>query len=458
METKSKKRVIAWERLTRDSIDVKRIYIDIAEDLVSGIVLSQIVYWHLPNDADEEKLKIRKDGHLWLVKKQTDWLKECRTSKKQASRALKHLEELGLITLAIYKFDGSPTTHIRLNWETLDKKVIFAKKYITTEEQIISHWRQINSSKTEDKKNEPCVSENPVSEKSQTSILKYAELEDESIPLVEIQITQRGSSLTENTSENTSEITTEILSLSPCEKSQGALTANPTNSESKSLSKVRRPPNADLDSLTSKDLVLEAFRDLLPYAEYAETERGSVTLESIAAFKKSCPNKKHIRANCSICKTKNCEIHRKECKCLMPQETPTHMLIMEILRVLTSNALNFNKEARFVSAFVRNLVKLKYSVPEIIYCVAWAYKRDKFKFYGMNTASIEKLMPAFRDLVRKGELKDDLSGKKMTAFDKSWANYKNDYAQNKEQIDDDIQRRLDENKERERINRAKYGW
>ena len=46
---------IAWEQVSRDTIDVKRCYVDIAGDLVAGILLSQIVYWHLPdkdgNDA-----------------------------------------------------------------------------------------------------------------------------------------------------------------------------------------------------------------------------------------------------------------------------------------------------------------------------------------------------------------------------------------------------------------------
>ena len=43
---------LKWEETDYDSIKVKRIYIDIAEDLVAGLLLSQIIYWHLPSKKD----------------------------------------------------------------------------------------------------------------------------------------------------------------------------------------------------------------------------------------------------------------------------------------------------------------------------------------------------------------------------------------------------------------------
>ena len=48
---------IAWEQVSRDTIDVKRCYVDIAGDLVAGILLSQIVYWHLPGERQQPFLE-----------------------------------------------------------------------------------------------------------------------------------------------------------------------------------------------------------------------------------------------------------------------------------------------------------------------------------------------------------------------------------------------------------------
>jgi hypothetical protein len=44
-----KEEFLLWEKASKDTIDVKRVYIDIAGDVVGGIILSQIIYWHLPS-------------------------------------------------------------------------------------------------------------------------------------------------------------------------------------------------------------------------------------------------------------------------------------------------------------------------------------------------------------------------------------------------------------------------
>jgi len=110
----------SWEQASRDSIDVKKIYIDMAGDLVTGVLLSQIVYWFLPSRRGESKLHVEKDGVIWLAKKVDDWWDECRVSAKQARRAIAALKARGIIETRICKFAGVPTTHIRLTEGFLD--------------------------------------------------------------------------------------------------------------------------------------------------------------------------------------------------------------------------------------------------------------------------------------------------------------------------------------------------
>ena len=47
---------LAWESMSRDTIDVKRVYCDIAGDLVAGVLLSQLIYWHLPDRNGDARL------------------------------------------------------------------------------------------------------------------------------------------------------------------------------------------------------------------------------------------------------------------------------------------------------------------------------------------------------------------------------------------------------------------
>lgn len=83
----------------------------------AGLMLSQILYWYNPNATGKTRLRIRKHGFNWLAKSQRDWYTECRLSCEEAESALVWLKELHLIETALFRFNGSPTTHIRIRWE-----------------------------------------------------------------------------------------------------------------------------------------------------------------------------------------------------------------------------------------------------------------------------------------------------------------------------------------------------
>lgn len=110
---------LQWEQTTRDTIDLKKIYIDVAGDLVTGVLLSQIIYWNLPNQEGKSKLRVKSDNELWLAKGREQWWDECRISAKQFDRSIKILEKKGIVTTKLKKFDGNPTKHIKLNLNVL---------------------------------------------------------------------------------------------------------------------------------------------------------------------------------------------------------------------------------------------------------------------------------------------------------------------------------------------------
>ncbi len=105
------------ERIEREKIILKKIYIDMVEDLIAGIVLNQIVYWHTPNEAGEVKLTVFRDGFAWIFKRREDWWEECRITPKQVDKACKLLEDLDVIRSHNYKRNNAPTKHFRINWE-----------------------------------------------------------------------------------------------------------------------------------------------------------------------------------------------------------------------------------------------------------------------------------------------------------------------------------------------------
>ena len=90
-------------------------YVDIVDDLVAGLLLSQIIYWHLPGKTGQTKLRILKGDRKWLAKRRQDWFDECRITIRQYVRAIKILEDMNIVVTKIFKFNGEPTVHISLN-------------------------------------------------------------------------------------------------------------------------------------------------------------------------------------------------------------------------------------------------------------------------------------------------------------------------------------------------------
>jgi len=107
---------LAWEQISRDSIDLKMTYIDIADgDHAAGILLSQIVYWYVIPGADgKTKLRVKRDGKFWIAKGRDDWYDEVRLSARQFDRASDILVDIGVLEKRTMKFGGAPRMHVRL--------------------------------------------------------------------------------------------------------------------------------------------------------------------------------------------------------------------------------------------------------------------------------------------------------------------------------------------------------
>lgn len=110
---------VLWLEKIQQPYRVSKLYVDLAGDLTAGIVLGQIVYWWLPARNGDSKLRIFREGRYWLAKKLSDWYEELRVTMKQARRALQILKEKKYIETKVWKFAGTPTTHIWLNIEKL---------------------------------------------------------------------------------------------------------------------------------------------------------------------------------------------------------------------------------------------------------------------------------------------------------------------------------------------------
>lgn len=105
---------LEWEKASRDTIDFKKIYVDITGNLIAGLMLSQIIYWYLPDKNGRTKLRVEKRDVFCLVKSRHEWWDEIRFNPTQVDKGLKILREKGIVKTEIHRFNGSPTIHIFL--------------------------------------------------------------------------------------------------------------------------------------------------------------------------------------------------------------------------------------------------------------------------------------------------------------------------------------------------------
>lgn len=107
-----------------DAINVKRIYIDINDgNLTDGIMFSQIMYWHSHDKNGRSRLRVNKYGHYWLAKNYGDWWSECRVNKHTARKSIDRMTKSGLLIKKLYKFNGTPTLHLRIDWKEFEQRI-----------------------------------------------------------------------------------------------------------------------------------------------------------------------------------------------------------------------------------------------------------------------------------------------------------------------------------------------
>jgi hypothetical protein len=124
MANLNRDQIIAVEQSDRKFVRAKKIYIDMAGDLRAGIVLSEVLYWHLPSKTGKVRLR-RIDGdkeNLWLACARTSWYDRARLRPREFDTALEKLIALDLVKKTLSKYKGQDTLHLRINWPIFEER------------------------------------------------------------------------------------------------------------------------------------------------------------------------------------------------------------------------------------------------------------------------------------------------------------------------------------------------
>lgn len=157
---------LLWELASSDTIDFKKVYVDIAGDLNAGLMLSEIVYWYLPGkNGNPNKLKVERDGYQWIAARRGEWWDRTRLTPDQSDRAMAILCQCGYLEKKRYKFAGEVTVHIRL----IEDKFLEAWQYFIHNPPI-NQYLPNEMELPKKAKSKSVKRQNPIAEKSQIHI------------------------------------------------------------------------------------------------------------------------------------------------------------------------------------------------------------------------------------------------------------------------------------------------
>lgn len=111
------------QKADQDVIVLKRAYCDMTRDVPAALILSQILFWNMPDGEGKSRLRVEYRGAPALARNHADWWGDCRVPPAQAERSIKTLCKLGLIRAPKGMFNGKRTPMIILD------KTQFIQKY-----------------------------------------------------------------------------------------------------------------------------------------------------------------------------------------------------------------------------------------------------------------------------------------------------------------------------------------
>lgn len=176
---------------------VHHVYVDITGDLIAGALLGQILYWFGADRNGRTRARIVKDGFYWIAKTRNDWWHEIRITAKQYDRAAKMLKDQGFIEMRTMKFNGNPTTHIRIVPHALNEAIDAWK------------WERVKEAGLMAAEMPEAVGFSPFGNNGipETATTVFTDGEEQDIPNGNFNVPESGISLTENTAQNTNENT-----------------------------------------------------------------------------------------------------------------------------------------------------------------------------------------------------------------------------------------------------------
>jgi len=132
----------------KNKISIDTYHIEIMGDLAGASFLTQLRYWFSPATKSDTKgqsrVKIKREGKLWLAKRDDEWWDECYVTPKQVRRIKELLVKLEIVEIKVFKFKGVTTVHYHLDLQKYTE-LYHAKRVANLEDELYEQSKQVTN-------------------------------------------------------------------------------------------------------------------------------------------------------------------------------------------------------------------------------------------------------------------------------------------------------------------------
>ncbi len=111
--------------------------------LNDAVIFSQLIYWNTPDNNGYSRLRVVKDGHLWIAKNHEDWEEELGINRHTVRKCLDRLEDRELIIRTLGRFRGIKTPLIRINWDGFEIRMKLVLQHLVGKQRLDLEKRMV---------------------------------------------------------------------------------------------------------------------------------------------------------------------------------------------------------------------------------------------------------------------------------------------------------------------------
>ncbi len=112
------------DRASEGRISYRKDFVDLTGDVISAIVLTDLIYLHQPNKRNKRRFNAYSKGDIgWIARTLDQWSEKTRLTKRQIQYSIDKMVKQDIVIRENHRYMGLRTMHLRINEPVFGQKI-----------------------------------------------------------------------------------------------------------------------------------------------------------------------------------------------------------------------------------------------------------------------------------------------------------------------------------------------